>query len=160
MEVRASLRYLRMSLKKVRLVADMVRGMEAENALIQLRFSRKSASHPLEKLLRSAMANAKNNLKIEGKELYITHITVDQGPTLKRWRARAMGRAATIRKRTSHISIILEEKEGAAKTEDKKKVAPKQQGEKKSKKMPDATTKKVHTKTTTQDKAEILPSTI
>ena len=115
MEVRATLRYLRMSPKKVRLIVDMVRGMGAEAAVTQLQFSRKGASHPLEKLLRSALANAKNNFGFEKTDdLYIKHIAVDQGPTLKRWRARAMGRAATIRKRTSHISLVLEEAHGTA----------------------------------------------
>ncbi len=112
MEVKASLRYLRMSPKKVRLVADMVRGMDVQQALIQLQFSKKTASHQLEKLLRSALANATNNAKLEEEGLYIKTIAVDQGPTLKRWRARAFGRSAPIRKRTAHISLVLDQNLG------------------------------------------------
>ena len=111
MEVKASARFIRMSPRKVRLVSDIVRGMDARSALLQLQFIRKSAAKPVSKLLRSAMANAENNFKLGADKLFIKRITVDGGPILARFRARAFGRAAPIRKRSSHISIVLEEKD-------------------------------------------------
>ncbi len=109
MEVNAKLRHLRMSPRKVRLVADVIRGMTTEEAEYQLMYLSKAASRPILKLLRSAIANAENNFKLDKNNLYIKQITVDQGPTLKRWRARAFGRAAEIRKRSSHVVIVLDE---------------------------------------------------
>jgi len=99
-----------MSPRKVRLVVDLARGMNVEQAKIQLKFLNKKAARPILKLLNSAVANAKNNFKLDEKNLYISEIFVNEGPTLKRWRARAMGRSAQIRKRTSNIKIGLEEK--------------------------------------------------
>lgn len=134
MEVSAKLRFLRMSPQKVRLVVDIVRGLPVERAEHQLLFSRKGASQPVIKLLKSAIANAENNFKLNKDNLFIKKITVDEGPTLKRWRARAFGRAGMIRKRSSHITIILDElKPGAVAKKavkgkgtkvDDKKVAP------------------------------------
>lgn len=109
MEVTAKLRFLRMSPRKVRLVCDVIRGMDAEEAQTHLSFIKKRAARPILKLLNSAMANAENNFKLKRENLYIKKITVDQGPTLTRWAPKAFGRANVIRKRSSHINIILGE---------------------------------------------------
>ena len=109
MEVQAKARYLRMSPRKVRLVIDVVRGMPVAEARIQLKHLKKHAAIPVLKLLESAIANAKHNFKLKEEKLYIKTIMADGGPVLHRWRARAFGRAAPIRKRTTHISIILDE---------------------------------------------------
>lgn len=110
MEIFATLKYLRMSPRKVRLVVDVVRGMEVERAKSHLQFSPKGASAPVLKLLRSAAANALHNFKKEKEGLYIKKIFVDQGPTYKRYRPRARGMVGRINKRTSHVTIVLEEK--------------------------------------------------
>ena len=110
MQVTAKLRHLRMSPRKVRLVADMIRGQDVSSVEKQLNFINKKATRPILKLLNSAIANAENNFKLKKDSLYISELRVDAGPILKRWRPRAMGRAAPINKRTSHISIILDEK--------------------------------------------------
>jgi len=109
MEVTAKLRYLRTSPRKVRLVIDVIRGMRVEEAEYQLGFLNKGATRPILKLLKSAVANAENNFELEKDNLFIKKIFVDQGPTLKRWKARAFGRAGEIRKRSSHVTIILDE---------------------------------------------------
>ncbi len=96
-----------MSPRKVRLVTGMLRGLKVETARTQLAFLPKAASTPVLKVLNSAAANAVNNFKLDEASLVIKAATADQGPALKRWRARAMGRAAPIKKRTSHITIIL-----------------------------------------------------
>ncbi len=107
MEVKASLRMLRMAPRKVRLVVDTIRGLKATDAEVKLQFVQKAASLPVLKLLRSAMANAEHNFKLDRETLFVKTITADGGPTLKRSRPRAHGRAAPIRKRTTHINIIL-----------------------------------------------------
>jgi large subunit ribosomal protein L22 len=110
MEITAKLNYYRMTPRKIRLVADLIRNKKAKEAVSQLKFSRKKAALIIAKLLKSAISNAKNNLKIKDEEnLYVKKITVDEGPTLKRSMPRAFGRASMIRKRTSHIKIILDE---------------------------------------------------
>lgn len=114
-----------MSPKKVRLVVDVIRNMGAEQALVQLRFMNKKAVKPVAKLLNSAMANAFNNFEIEKEGLKIKEIRVDQASVLKRWKPRAFGRAGMIRKKSSHINIILEG-EKVVKTAKKKTIeAPK-----------------------------------
>lgn len=110
MEVRAKLNKLRMSSRKVRLVIDVIRGMDVEKAKEQLRFMSKAAAQPLLKLLNSAVANAENNLKLDKNNLFIKKITADEGTVLKRYRPRAFGRAAEIRKPSTHIKILLAEK--------------------------------------------------
>ncbi len=111
MEVVAKLKYHRMAPRKVRLVADLVRRKKVKDAFNQLNFSQSKAAPIIAKLLKSALSNAKNNLKIkDDADLYIKRIFIDSGPTLKRFRPRAFGRAAMIKKRTSHITIILDEK--------------------------------------------------
>ncbi len=109
MQVFARARHIRMSPRKVRLVADLIRGLSAHEAQKQLTFSKKAASEVVLKLLNSAMANAEHNFKLNKDILRIATIMVDGGPTIKRFKPRAQGRSAPIRKRTSHITIVLEE---------------------------------------------------
>ncbi|KKW18713.1 MAG: 50S ribosomal protein L22 [Parcubacteria group bacterium GW2011_GWB1_50_9] len=106
-EITAELNYVAIAPRKVRLVADMIRGMDVARAETQLLFLTKRASHPLAKLLKSAVANAKNNFRVDESDLIVQRITVDGGPVGKRTRARAFGRAARIRKRTSHVTLVL-----------------------------------------------------
>jgi len=110
MQVKAQLKYLRIAPRKVRLVADVIRGKGALEAQTILSFTIKKASTPLLKLLKSAVANAKNNFKLEEADLYISKIEVNEGPKNKRWRARARGQAYEIQKKTSHINIVLDQK--------------------------------------------------
>ena len=112
MEARAQAKYVRIAPRKVRAVLDLIRGKEVDDALNILRFTPKASSTVLEKLLLSAAANAENNKDMNRDALYISECYADQGPTIKRYRPRAMGRAASIQKKTSHITIILQEKEG------------------------------------------------
>ncbi len=109
MAVTAKLRYLRITPRKVRLVADLIRGKSVEEAQTILSFANKKAAEPLLKLLKSAASNAKNNFQLKELNLYISKILVDEGPKYKRWRARARGRADEIQKKTSHIAIVLDE---------------------------------------------------
>lgn len=97
-----------MSSRKVRLVIDLIRGARVEKAQTQLRFANKLAAEPVLKLLNSAIANAVNNFQLNKDDLKITSITADEGPILDRFHPRAHGRAMPIRKRSTHISIILE----------------------------------------------------
>lgn len=110
MEANATLRFLRIAPRKVRLLADMIRGKPVQDAINALRFTRKSASLPLRKLIESAVANAENNHGLDIDTLRIREIRVDEGPTLKRFSPRAQGRAFPIMKRTSHVAVVLEEK--------------------------------------------------
>jgi large subunit ribosomal protein L22 len=107
MEVRATLKYARISPQKCRLVADQVRGLPVERALETLTFSNKKAAGMVRKVLESAIANAEHNEGADIDELKVSRIFVDEGPTLKRWRARAKGRANRILKRTSHITVMV-----------------------------------------------------
>jgi large subunit ribosomal protein L22 len=107
MEVKAKLRYARISPQKARLVADQVRGKPVENALQLLTFSTKKSSGIIRKVLESAIANAEHNEGADIDELKISRITVDEGPTYKRIQARAKGRANRILKRTSHITVTV-----------------------------------------------------
>lgn len=106
-DVHASLRYLRMAPRKVRLVIDAVRGLPVMAADTRLTFMKKAAVEPVQKLLRSAIANAEHNFHLKKEDLIVKTITADGGPTLKRSRPRARGSAAPIRKRTTHIMIVL-----------------------------------------------------
>jgi large subunit ribosomal protein L22 len=120
MEVKASLKHLRTSPRKVRLVADMIRGKKVDGALNQLKLTNKKVTLPLYKLLMSAISNAENNFELKKDNLLIKEIRVDDGATLKRWMPRAHGRATPIRKRSSHIMITLDEIVESKKTEDTK----------------------------------------
>ncbi|UCG13038.1 MAG: 50S ribosomal protein L22 [Deltaproteobacteria bacterium] len=109
MEVKAVTRYLRISPHKARLVTELVKGKSVEEALTILNFARKKGASLVTKTLRSAVANAEQNPNIDVDTLYIKRIFVDEGPTMKRWRPRAMGRATRILKRSSHITVVLDE---------------------------------------------------
>jgi len=114
-EVRAIGRFIRIPPRKARLVMDMVRGKDINEALSVLRFTPKHAARVVEKVLRSAMANAQQNHGVKDIDfLFVKRAYADNGPTMKRFRQRAMGRATPIKKRTSHLTIILEEKERRA----------------------------------------------
>lgn len=112
MEGKAVSRFVRMSPRKVRLVIDLVRGKRVEDALATLQFVPRRASVAVGKTLRSAVANAVHNFDLDEDELVVAEAFVDEGPTLKRWRARARGMASPIMKRTSHITIVVREAEG------------------------------------------------
>ena len=113
MEAKAIARYVRVSPRKARLVVDMIRGKSAGEAANILRFTPKGAAEVVAKVLDSAVANAEHNLKIKPETLYVVAAFVDEGPTLKRIRPRAMGRAFPIRKRTSHITVVVKQREEA-----------------------------------------------
>ncbi|EJL39269.1 50S ribosomal protein L22 [Brevibacillus agri] len=110
MEARAVARNIRIASRKVRLVVDLIRGKQVGEALAILKHTPKAASPVVEKLLKSAIANAEHNYEMDPNSLVVSKIFVDQGPTLKRFRPRAMGRASRIHKRTSHITVVLNEK--------------------------------------------------
>jgi len=109
MEVKAKAKYVKMSPRKIRLVVDVIRGAVVGRALEQLKFINKKASLPIKKLLDSGLANAVNNYELDKDNLYIKEIRVDEGPVLKRWQPKAHGRATPIRKRMSHINLVLAE---------------------------------------------------
>jgi large subunit ribosomal protein L22 len=109
MDVIAKARFIRMSPRKVRLVIDLIRGLSVNDALVQLRYLRKDAVAPVRKLIESATSNAEHNFKLKKENLYIKKIIADGGPMLKRWQPRAHGRATPIRKRTCHITAVLDE---------------------------------------------------
>jgi ribosomal protein L22 len=105
--VRASARYARIAPRKARLVADQVRGLPVPEARTLLDFSARGAARDIGKLIASAAANAEANHELVADDLRVAEISVDEGPTLKRWRARARGRATRIDKRTTHVSVAL-----------------------------------------------------
>lgn len=110
MEAKAVLMHMRVSPRKARLVADLVRGKNVQYALDALKFTNRAASAPIRKLIESAVANAENNHGLDPDILWVKELTVDTGPTLKRFMPRAQGRAYSIRKRTSHVKVVLAEK--------------------------------------------------
>lgn len=109
MATTATLRNARIAAQKMRLVADQVRGLPVEQAINVLTFSDKKAAHLIRKVLESAIANAEHNDGADVDDLRVSSICVDEGATMKRWRARARGRAAKILKRTSHVTVSVEE---------------------------------------------------
>lgn len=116
MRASATAKQIRMSPRKVRLVVDQIRGRTVADALSVLRFSKKAASVPVSKTLRSAVANAEDKADRDGEDLdvddlFVSRAFVDEGPTYKRWRAAARGRAVPRRRRTSHITVAVEAKE-------------------------------------------------
>jgi large subunit ribosomal protein L22 len=115
-EVKAFARFIHVSPRKLRLVADLVRRHQVDAALEQLRFSSKNAALPLAKAINSAIANAVHNFNLKKEDLFIKTLTVDGGPVMKRYAPRAQGRAFIERKRTSHISVVLESREQTKKT--------------------------------------------
>ena len=106
---RAIARYVRISSRKVKTVIDLIRGKQVSEAKAILMTTPKAATEPVMKLLNSAIANAENNRDMAADMLFVAEVFADQGPTLKRFRPRAQGRASRIRKRTSHITIILDQ---------------------------------------------------
>ncbi|MCL2383242.1 MAG: 50S ribosomal protein L22 [Oscillospiraceae bacterium] len=109
MEAKAILKYSRISARKVKIVADLIRGKHVDEALTIIKFTPKAASELLEKLLKSAIANAENNHGLNRGNLIVSEIYANQGPTLKRIRPAAKGSAVRIRKRTAHITIVVKE---------------------------------------------------
>jgi ribosomal protein L22 len=109
--VRASSRYVRVAPRKARLVADQVRGLQIDRARALLQFSPRGAARDIGKLIESAASNAENNHDLVADEMRVAEITVDEGPTLRRFRPRALGRATPINKRTSHIAVALSPEE-------------------------------------------------
>ncbi len=107
MQTSAKLRYARLSPQKVRLVADQIRGLPVDEAIKTLTFHKRSAAAVIKKILDSAIANAEHNEGADIDELKVSAICVDQGPTFKRYRARARGRGSKIIKRTSHITVTV-----------------------------------------------------
>lgn len=110
MQVTAHARFVRTGPRKIRAVIDVVRGQDVALARQQLLAMPQAAALPVKKLLDSAIANAEHNFDLQANNLYIATITANEGPTLKRWTPRAFGRATTIRKRSSHITIVLNER--------------------------------------------------
>ena len=110
MEAKAVAKYVRMSSSKLKPVTDLVRGKDLNEALTILKFTPGKGSELVEKVVQSAAANAENNHNMNLDELYVAEINANQGPTMKRWRAGARGRAGMILKRTSHIDVVLREK--------------------------------------------------
>ncbi len=110
MEVKATLNYTRVGAQKARLVADLIRGQDVSEALKTLKFLNKKSSLLIQKLIKSAVANAEQKKVIDIDNLYVKTIYVDAGPVLKRFTPRAQGRATEIRKKTSHITLLLDER--------------------------------------------------
>ena len=106
----ASVKYVRVAPRKAQIVVDLIRGKQVDEALAILQFTPKAASPVVEKLLNSAIANAENNLEMDRGSLYVAEVYANQGPTLKRYWARSHGRADMIKKHTSHITIVLDQK--------------------------------------------------
>lgn len=131
MEARAIAKYVRMSPIKLKPVADLVRGKSLAEALNILKFTPGKGAELIEKVVQSAAANAENNLDMNPDDLYVAKISANQGPTMKRWRPRAQGSAGMILKRSSHIEVVLKEREEAnavvADAEDKAEAAEKKE---------------------------------
>ncbi|MFA5953950.1 MAG: 50S ribosomal protein L22 [Patescibacteria group bacterium] len=115
MDITAKLRNLRIAPRKVRLIADLVRGRSVESAVAELQFWQKRAAEPIRKLIESAIANAEHNFKVKTDNLVIKSITVNDAVTMKRSLPRAFGRATPIRKRGSHVILVLAEREPSVK---------------------------------------------
>lgn len=109
MEVKAKLKNLRMSARKVRLVVDVVRGLKIDKAVDSLNFMKKDAAKPVAKLINSGVANALNNFNLDKDNLFVKEIKVDEGSVLRRWMPKAHGRATPVRKRSCHINLVLGE---------------------------------------------------
>ena len=114
MNARAQAKHVRQSPYKVRRVLDLVRGLPVDEALVVLEFTNRKSAPTIKKVLDSAVANAEHNLALDADELFVAEAYADEGPTLKRWRPRARGRATKILKRTSHITIVVADQEEVA----------------------------------------------
>ena len=144
-EVRASARWVRMSPRKARLVTEHIRGRSVPEARTVLAFTPRAAAREIDKVLRSAVANAEANHNLDGDDLFVSSAYVDEGPVMKRWRARARGRAARIIKPTCHITVVLAERDGVpapappapkAKEEEEKQETPKRKPAARKRKAP------------------------
>ena len=122
MEVKARLKHLKVAPRKVRLLANLIKGLNIIEAEKQLMYTNKGVTTDLLKLLRSGVANAINNFDLDRKTLTVKNVLVDEGFTLKRWMPRAMGRATMIRKRSSHVTLIIEGKRKADKVKKENKI--------------------------------------
>ncbi len=111
MEAKAIAKYVRVSPRKMRFVCDMVRGRSVDEALSILKFTPNKGAKILEKVVKSAAANAENNFDMNKDNLFVSEVYSNQGPTLKRWRPRSKGRAFKILKRTSHIGVVVKERD-------------------------------------------------
>src|SRR5690625_3030735 len=111
MQAKAVAKTVRIAPRKARLVVDLMRGKDVGEALASIKHTHRSASPVLEKLINSAIANAEHNYEMDAEDLMVTEAYVDEGPTLRRFRPRAQGRATAINKRTSHITVVLTEQE-------------------------------------------------
>ena len=109
MEIKAKASSIKTSPRKMRLVADIIRGLKVDQALNQLSFVNKNATEPIGKVLKSAIANAVNNFDLKEDNLFVKEIRIDEGQTMRRWQPKARGRATPIRKRTSHVLLVLGE---------------------------------------------------
>jgi len=155
MEIKAFARNVRMSPRKVRLVTNLVKGMPVGIAIEQLLFLKKDAAVAVRKSIESAIANAVHNAKLNKDDLFIKTLTSDGGPTLKRWRARARGSAATIRKRTTHIAIVLSD--GGKSEQEKLEIRKEKRVEKKEDEVKSIENKKEFKKETKIVKAKTIP---
>ena len=158
MPVTAKLNHLRVAPRKVRLIADLIREKRVEDARNILNFATNKSAAILHKLLKSAIASAKNNLGLEESNLVISKITVDEGPKLKRWRARARGSAFEIQKKTSHVTLILSEisHKGKAAKKIKKEMEKKEEVEKRIK-AEDLVSESKEEKITKSEKPKVKP---
>ncbi|MDO5037286.1 MAG: 50S ribosomal protein L22 [Tissierellia bacterium] len=111
MEARAIAKYVRISPLKLHFICEEIRGKQVDEALVLLKFTPKRGAKELEKVLKSAVANAENNLNLDRDQLYVKEAYANEGPTMKRYRPRAQGMAAPIMKRSSHIGVVVAEKE-------------------------------------------------
>lgn len=112
MEARAIARYVRITPRKARQVVNLVKGKDAQEAVAILAYTRKRGAELVSKVLKSAIANAEHNLELDKDDLYVADVRIDEGPTMKRWRPRMRGMPEPILKRTSHITVVVREKEG------------------------------------------------
>ncbi|MBI5587224.1 MAG: 50S ribosomal protein L22 [Deltaproteobacteria bacterium] len=110
MEAKAIVRYLKTSPQKTRLVVDLIRGKKVDEALTILRYNDKAVSRDILKVVKSAVANAENTKNLDVDKLYVSKAFVDSGPTMKRTHSKAMGRGALIRRRSSHVTVVVAEK--------------------------------------------------
>lgn len=160
-EARAIAKYIRLSPRKVRQVMDLIRGKKIGEALAILKFTPKRAAAAIEKVVKSAVANAEHNQELDKDALFIAEAFVDQGPTLKRTMPRAMGRADLMRRRTSHITVVVREDEAAI--VEREKAAEKAAGKKKKTVKKAAVKEKVEAapekKKTVRKKKEVAPKT-
>jgi len=156
--VRAQAKWVRTSARKARVVAEHVRGRSVPEARAVLAFTSRAAARDIERVLASAVANAesRDDLRWKGEELYIAAIAVDEGPTLKRWRARARGRVARIKKRTCHITVTLAPAEVVEAPAKQKRAAAKPKAEATTEK-PEASAKPKTETATEEPKAEAKP---